>query len=103
MAEFLRQKLEEEKIQTEPIYFEDWGVALPIKNESFPIWIGCGNYEEHEDGFLCFIEPSKPSVRRWFRKIDTVPMISRIADSLDKILRGHPEIRDVWWWSENEN
>lgn len=103
LAEFLRQKLEEEKIQTEPIYFEDWGVALPIKNEGFPVWIGCGNYEEHEDGFLCFIEPSKPSVRRWFRKIDTVPTVSRIADSLDKILRGHPEIRDVRWWSENEN
>jgi hypothetical protein len=68
LAEFLRQKLEEENVQTEPIYCEDWGVALPIKNENFPIWIGCGNYEELEDDFLCFIEPSKPSIRRWFRQ-----------------------------------
>ncbi|HWZ93965.1 MAG TPA: hypothetical protein VNW30_02125 [Opitutaceae bacterium] len=102
LAEFLQKKLKEEKISTEEIHFEDWGVALPIKNEDFPLWIGCGHDQEYEDGFLCFIEPSKPTIRRWLRKIDTTPKISRIADALDRILRGNPQVRDIRWWSENE-
>jgi hypothetical protein len=69
LAEFLQKKLEEEKISTEEIYFEDWGVALPIKNEDFPLWIGCGHYQEYEDGFLCFIEPSKPTIRAGCEKL----------------------------------
>ena len=103
LAEFIKLKLEEEKIGTEDIYSEDWGVAVPIKNVDFPIWIGCGNSDESKDGFLCFIEPSKPSIRRWFRKIDTTLKVSRVSDALDKILRSHPDIREVRWWSENEN
>jgi hypothetical protein len=102
LAEFLQRRFEEEKIPTEKIYFEDWGVAVPIKNEGFAIWIGCGNYEEYKDGFLCFIEPSKPTIRRWLRKIDTVPAVSKIADSLDRILRRNPEIHDIRWWTDNE-
>jgi hypothetical protein len=97
LAEFLQQKLMEENIPTGEIYFEDWGVALPIKNEAFPLWIGCGNLDETEDGFVCFIEPSKPYVRRWFRKIETVPTVTRLSETLDRILRSQPEIRDVEW------
>ena len=97
LAEFLQQKLTEENIPTGEIYFEDWGVALPIKNEAFPLWIGCGNLDETEDGFVCFIEPSKPYVRHWFRKIDTVPTVTRLSETLDRILRSRPEIRDVTW------
>ena len=103
LAEFIKSKLEEEKIETEDIYSEDWGIAVPIKNDDFPIWIGCGNSEESEDGFLCFIEPSKPSIRRWFWKIDTTSKVSKISDALDKILRSHSEIHEIRWWAENEN
>jgi hypothetical protein len=102
LAEFLKRELEAEDIPTDDIYFEDWGVALPIKNEDFPMWIGCGNYEEYEDGFLCFIEPSKPVVRRLFRKIDTTSRVTQVSDALDKILRRSPEIREVRWWTEEE-
>ncbi|HEX6813991.1 MAG TPA: hypothetical protein VF384_20375, partial [Planctomycetota bacterium] len=69
------------------------------------IWIGCGNYEEypHGDGFLCFIHPDKPAIRRLFRKIDTTADVGRVANALEKVLRGDPEIRDVRWWSEEES
>ena len=45
----------------------------------YRLWIGCGNYEEYPDGFLCFIEPSKPFVRKWFRKIDTTDRLSALG------------------------
>jgi len=102
LAEYLKAKLEDRKIETDEIVIEDWGVTLPLKNDAFPLWIGCGNYEEYPDGFLCFIEPSKPYVRRWFRKIDTTAIIARVADALDAILRTNPEIRDIRWWKSNE-
>lgn len=102
LAEFLKGKLEEANIPTNDIYFEDWGVGLPIGNAEFPMWIGCGNYDEYEDGFLCFIEPSKPTIRRWFRKIDTTAKVEEIAKALNYILINSPEIYDVRWWTENE-
>jgi len=102
LAEYLKGKFEEVGILTEEIYFEDWGVVLPLKNETFPLWIGCGHYREYPDGFLCFIEPRKPYVRRWFRKIDTTATVSHIADTLDKILRANPSISDIRWWEASE-
>jgi hypothetical protein len=103
LAEYLKAEFEAEGVQTEEIYCEDWGVALPIKNAEFPLWIGCGNYEEYEDGFLCFIEPSKPFIRRLFRKIETATRVGEISVILDKILQKNPEVAEVRWWDENEH
>jgi hypothetical protein len=52
-------------------FFEDWGCCIPIENDASSLWVGCGNYDEYPGGFLCFIEPSKATVRKPFRKIDT--------------------------------
>ena len=68
----------------------------------YRLWIGCGNYEEYPDGFLCFTEPSKPFVRKWFRKIDTTDRLSAVSDALDAALRAHPGIHDLRCWSEDE-
>ena len=102
MAEYLRAEL---TIRGEPggaPYAEDWGWGVPLLNEDFPLWVGCGNYEEYPDGFLCFIEPSKPSIRKFFRKIDTTQRVAKVAEALDGALRAHPEIRNIRWWSEGE-
>ena len=64
LAEFLRDNLRKEGFQAQELVAEDWGWMLPIENDQFPLWIGCGNYEEYADGFLCFIEPHTPFVRR---------------------------------------
>ena len=67
------------------------------------MWIGCGRYQEYPDGYLVFIEPSKPTLTRFlFRKIDTTSDVNRVAEALDGVLGGHPGIRDVRWWSEGE-
>ena len=103
LAEYLRAELTARKVAVGEIYAEDWGWAVPIPHDAFPMWIGCGHYEEYPDGFLVFIEPSKPSIRRgFFKKIDTTADIERIAEVLDGILKADPEIRDVRWWREDE-
>lgn len=102
LADYLRAELTSRGEPGGAPYGEDWGWAVPLQSEDFPLWVGCGNYEEYPDGFLCFIEPSKPTVRRLFRKIDTTKRVARVADALDAALRAHPEVRDIRWWSEDE-
>jgi hypothetical protein len=103
LAEYLQSKMAENGIGTGEIYAEDWGWAVPLKHDAFPMWIGCGHYQEYEDGYLVFIEPSKPTVRKGlFRKIHTTADVERVAAILDRILSTDPQIRDVRWWNESE-
>ena len=43
LAEYIEQKLNAKGIKTGEMYTEDWGWALPIENDDFSMWIGCGN------------------------------------------------------------
>jgi hypothetical protein len=100
LALYLRHELLMRGFATGEPYAEDWGWAVPLQNDAFPLWVGCGNDEEHPDGFLVFIEPSKPYVRRWFRKVKTTMIVERVAGALDYSLRANPAVRDVAWWSK---
>lgn len=102
LAEFLSQFLSNDGIIVEEIFSEDWGWVIPIKNKDYRLWIGCGNYDEYQDGFLCFIEPSEPFIKRFFKKISTVGKVTEIANSLDRVLSAEPKIRDVKWWTAEE-
>ena len=104
LAEFLQMKLRELGIETgKEIGFEDWGCKITLVGTPFPMWIGCGNYEEHPDGYLCFIEPSKPTIWKFpFKKIDTMLEVNRIADTLDNILISNPHIHGLRWWENDE-
>jgi hypothetical protein len=102
LARYIRTELTARGLPGGEPFFEDWGCCVPLDNEGFSLWAGCGNYEEYPDGFLCFIEPSKPSVRKLFRKIDTSGRVESVADALDAALRAHPSIRDLRWWTGAE-
>ena len=102
LGEYLKEKLHCTGIETEELIPEDWGWCLPVRNDEFPMWIGCGHYQEYPNGYLCFIEPSKPYIRKLFKKIDTTRQIDRVAEALDNILRLDPEITHIRWWDENE-
>ena len=76
-------RLPKQGVEVGEIYSEDWGWVVPVKHEAFPLWVGCGNYDEYPDGFLCFIEPSTPVLRRGlFKKIDTTVDVGRVAAAL---------------------
>lgn len=102
LAEYLRGALIAQGLKVEPIFAEDWGWVVPMLHPEFKLWVGCGNYEEITNGFLCFIEPSKPAIRKWFRKIDTRLAVENLAGCLERSLNQHPGVSNLRWWTESE-
>lgn len=103
LAEFLAAELVKYGFEVQGIRPEDWGWAVDLRNDEFPLWVGCGNYEEFADGFLCFIEPSKPIIKKGlFSKIKTGPIVERLAVAIEKSLRESGMVSDIRWWSEDE-
>lgn len=102
LAEFLSAGLRSHGIATGEPFTEDWGWIVPIENKAYSLWIGCANYAEYDDGFLCFVQPSKPFVWRWFRKIATAPQVEPLTKAMASLLSSDPAIRDIRWWTEQE-
>jgi hypothetical protein len=103
LAEFLRRGLRERGFDAGDPVAEDWGWLIPIGNEPFPLSVGCGNYEEYPaDGFLCFIEPHTPTIRRWFRNVDTTARVAALRMVIDAVLSAPPGVRDKRWWTHDE-
>ena len=75
---------------------------VAVRNEQFPLWIGCANYDEHPDGFLCFIEPHTPFVRRFLKKIDARERVALLQAAMDRILSEDEGIREKRWWTYSE-
>jgi len=74
---------------------EDWGWILCLRDSDCRVWIGCGNYEEYENGFLVFVV-----LRRLFRRSNEADrqLVDRVVRSLDEVLGSHPEIGGIVWW-----
>ena len=103
LAEFVHHGLKREGIDVIEPASEDWGWMVEIRNAEFPLWIGCGNLDAEPEGFLCFIEPSTPFVRKFlFKKIPTETEVLRVYEALDRILSNEPSIKDVRWSSREE-
>lgn len=103
LAEFIAAELPRKGYRVRDVYAEDWGWVVELDNAEFPLWVGVGNYEEYDDGFLCFIEPSKPFVRRWFRSVPTGGTIERLANAMEQVIRDSGKARDMKWWSDADS
>jgi hypothetical protein len=99
LAEHLVTKLPEYGVIPGEFYNEDRGVEMPIENDACPRLIGRSNQSDPGGTrFLCFIDPSKPTIRKgFFKKISILADIERAANALDKVLKIHPGIRNVVW------
>jgi hypothetical protein len=97
LAEYLVARLAEQGIETEPLVAEDWGWYVPVKNEGFRLALCCGHQDGEDDEFLCFTEPSHPVVKKFFKKIDATPQLTRLTTALQQILARDPDIREVVW------
>lgn len=86
LAEFLRDNLQKEGFETGQPIAEDWGWMVPVANDQFRLWIGCGHYQEYPDGFLCFIERHTPFVRKLLKNIDTQASVESLQRAMDKVL-----------------
>ena len=98
LAQFLAKELAAHKFDSTGIVAEKGNWKVNLRNEEFPLSVGCRNYDEYPDGFLVFIEPSKPVIKRWFRDIETHQTVDALAAAIEAILRPHPGVRDFFWW-----
>ena len=102
LAEFLRDNLRKEGFKTGEPIAEDWGWKVAVANLGFHLWIGCGHYQEHPDGYLCFIGPDRPFVRKLLRKVDTQGGVASLQRAMDKVLSETAGIREKRWWTHDE-
>ena len=97
LAEYLVEKLSATEIDTEALIPEDWGWYIPIRNERFRLAICCGHQDGDDDEFLVFTDPSTPTVRRGFKKIDATAELTQLSETLYQVLSADPDIRDLVW------
>jgi len=102
LAEFLAEGLRKKGFKVLGIGAEDWGWMVEIENQQFPLWIGCANYDGTENEFQCFIEPSKPFVRKWFSKIETGPIVEKLSAALEAVLLRSGKVSELRWLSDDE-
>ena len=103
LAEFIYDGLKSRGFDVIEPGAEDWGWMVEVRNDAFPLWIGCGNIDGEDDKYLCFIEPSTPFVRKLlFKKIPTIDEVARVHATLDSILSSEPSITEIRWSSREE-
>jgi hypothetical protein len=104
LAEYLAAALPGHELSPGEINSEDWGWIIPIQNESFPLFIGCSNQvDPGGNEFLCFIEPSRPEIRKgFFKKVSTVAEVMKVSAAMESILGAHPEISGLSWGDDTD-
>jgi hypothetical protein len=102
LAEFLAENLPQQGFKVLCIGAEDWGWMVEIENKEFPLWIGCASYDGTETEFQCFIEPSKPFVRKWFSKIVTGPIVETLSAALEAVLLQSGKVSGLRWLPNDE-
>jgi hypothetical protein len=103
LAEFVAAGLPAHGFKSKGMGPEDWGWRVDLENAAFPLWVGCGNYRDIDNGFLVFIDPSEPSITKWFKKIQTEPTIERLAGALEALLQQSGKVTRFRWWTDEES
>jgi len=73
------------------------GFDLGYNQNRRPLWIGCARSDNSENDFQCFIEPSKPFVRKWFSKIEAGPIEKKLAAALEAVLLQSGKVSQLGW------
>ena len=97
LAEYLVERLAEKDIETAGMIGEDWGWYVPVLVQGIKLAICCGHQYGDDYEFLVFTDPGPPVFRKFFRKIDATPQLTRLTEALQQILAADPDIRDVVW------
>lgn len=104
LAEFMKEGLARKGLKPDEIIAEDWGYIIPLENDRFNLWVGCANIDETVDRFLCFIEPDRPVVYRYwfFGKIDTTQVVEKVHRAMDEWLTEHDGVFEKKWSTRGE-
>lgn len=96
LASFLADGLRSKGSSVADPFDDEHGHAMEIATDRFRVFVGCGPQGEEEDSFTAFVIPSEPTVRRWFRRVPTAPVVKPILEALDAVL-ADPAITNVRW------
>jgi hypothetical protein len=85
-----------------PPMAQDWGWLVELENPTIRCFIGCGAYEEYENGWLVFVEPYQTIKRKWFRKIDVSAMTQPLIKAAYEIVSDHGSTVGLRWWNSED-
>jgi hypothetical protein len=97
LAHFLTDQLSARGQVIVKVAPEDWGWRIDMRNDEFRLWIGCGNLDEVENGFLCFVEPRAPKAGQWFKRTSTRQKTEQLAEELYEVLAANASIEQLAW------
>jgi hypothetical protein len=98
LADFLVKELAAKDIHFSSHYPEDWGWCLEVQHGgNFRMFIGCGSVTETENEFRCFVEPSTPQIKKWFKTIDFREPVEKLSEAIYAILAASPGIQNLLW------
>jgi hypothetical protein len=96
LADFIADGLRAKGFSVTDPFDEAHGHGMEIQNDTFRVFVGCGPYGDGDDSFTAFVLPSEPTVRKWFRRYPTEPVLKPILAALDAVL-ADPSITNVRW------
>jgi hypothetical protein len=71
-------------------------VPIEYQNNNFSIQVGY--FDEHDDGFYCFIEPHSPTIWRLFWRVNMqVEFVPKLQESIDQILKSDKQANSLKW------
>ena len=95
LAEYLHDNLKKAGFPVEDIGSEDFGMYVPITNKDFRIYIYCVNEYETTNEFRIDFDPTNHTLTKWFKKIDTRPVMEPLIQAVTEILRNDPSVTEI--------
>lgn len=86
-------------VVSEPIE-EDWGWCIYATSNDVRVMVGCGPYQEYEDGWLAFVEPPK-GLRAWFERGSITAASTKTAAAMRDVIAEDGRFRDLRWWTDS--
>ncbi len=102
LAELLAAAFGQQGQRPGPTIAEDWGWMVPLRNEGFPVWPGCASHDAPPN-WMVFTEPSQPTIRKLFRRIDTTVQVEAVAMQLETILVDRGNATQLRWWNDSDS
>ncbi|MFK7972518.1 MAG: hypothetical protein AB8F95_19260 [Bacteroidia bacterium] len=82
LAEYVKQALEKNGVAVADLYTTDHSYELRLDQFDFTVYIQLRNEESEENRFILFIDPQKPFIRKFFKKIPTTETIKKVYDTI---------------------
>jgi hypothetical protein len=82
---------------TEPVQ-EDWGWCFYVTLDGWRMLVGCGAHPDDADGWLCFVDKPRISLRRLF--VPFAPALEQVANVMHAIIADDLRSYQRRWWTD---